>query len=273
MTDQHVQELPRQSWKWISGRFDPGWGVRDATCCSLVGGGAALPIAAVAQSCTAPAVASYAGALFGAMAQTGQSLDGETAIAASRSVGVTRIVLFARVHNVEDGRNLVASMTTAHPDVVILGSPKLFDMRGDLAGSYVRDVLAGVMSRQYKFVGEVLYAHGDKSGGEVTAKGERYIDPTQPNTQRLVAGLGGMHVPVWRSGRSMTGRATGHGSTDCTVHFRISFSSNRMPVSAQPNSSRSVLPLTGMAGRRCQRRRWSVPIEGMPTRRRMSVRQ
>jgi hypothetical protein len=37
----------------------------------------------------------------------------------------------------------VASRTADHPDVVILGSPKLFDMRGDLDGSSVRDVLAG----------------------------------------------------------------------------------------------------------------------------------
>jgi hypothetical protein len=110
MTDQHVQELPRQSWKWIC---PPVVLIREAACAVLrtalwlvAAATAALPLAAVAQSCTAPAVASYAGALFGAMAQTGQSLDGETAIAASRSLGVTHIVLFARVHNVEDGRNV-----------------------------------------------------------------------------------------------------------------------------------------------------------------------
>jgi hypothetical protein len=35
------------------------------------------------------------------------------------------------------------------------------------------------MSRQYKFVGEVLYAHGDKLGGEVTAKGLHRPYPAQ----------------------------------------------------------------------------------------------
>lgn len=29
----------------------------------------------------------------------------------------------------------------------------------------------------YRVVGEIMYAHGDKVGGEVTVSGERYIDP------------------------------------------------------------------------------------------------
>ena len=157
----------------------------------------ALPVsAAMAQSCVRPTVTPYAGPLFDAMAQTDQMLDGEAAIATARSAGVTRMALFARVHRRQDGRALVSGLAAAHPDFIVLGAPKFFDMRADLDGSYVRDVLAGTASGQYKFVGELLYAHGDKQGGEVTATGERAIDASAPNTRRLIAGLQGRHVPV-----------------------------------------------------------------------------
>jgi hypothetical protein len=157
----------------------------------------ALPVsAAMAQNCVRPNVAPYAGPLFDAMAQTDQALDGETAIATARAAGVARMALFARVHRRQDGRALVAALAAAHPDFIVLGAPKFFDMRGDLDSSYVRDVLAGTASGQYKFVGELLYAHGDKQGGEVTATGERAIDASAPNTRRLIAGLQGRHVPV-----------------------------------------------------------------------------
>jgi hypothetical protein len=156
----------------------------------------ALPAAALAQGCARPSVAPYAGPLFDAMAQTDQSLDGETAIAAARAAGVARIALFARVHRRQDGRALVAGLAAAHPDVIVLGAPKFFDMRGDLDASYVRDVLAGTASGQYKFVGELLYAHGDKLGGEVTATGERAIDASGPNTRRLIASLQDRRIPV-----------------------------------------------------------------------------
>jgi hypothetical protein len=106
------------------------------------------------------------------------------------------MALFARVHHRQDGRALVSGLATVHPDFIVLGAPKFFDIRGDLDGSYVRDVLAGTTSGQYKFVGELLYAHGDKQGGEATATGERAIDASGPNTQRLIAGLQGRHVPV-----------------------------------------------------------------------------
>lgn len=155
-----------------------------------------LPLAAMAQSCMPPNGAPYAGPLFDAMVQTGQALDGESALVAARTVGVTRMALFARLHRKEDGRNLVLSLASAHPDFITLGTPKLFDMRADLDASYVHDVLAMATSGRYKFVGEILYTHGDKSGGEATIGGERYTDPLQPNTQRLIEGLRTMRIPV-----------------------------------------------------------------------------
>lgn len=154
----------------------------------------ALP--ASAEHCIPPNTKPYDGPIFDAMAQTGQWLDGEAALAAARSAGVARMALFARVHKKEDGRSLVDGMASAHSDFVVVGAPKLFDMRGDLDGLYVRDVLAGVTAKHYAFVGEILYTHGDKAGGETTQSGERYIDPTRPNTARLVEGLAGKHIPL-----------------------------------------------------------------------------
>ncbi len=144
---------------------------------------------AQSQACAPEEAAPYAGPLFDAMAQTGQNLNGEAAIAAARAVGVTRMALFARLHKQEDGRGLVARMAKEHPDFIVIGSPKLFDMRGDLDPSYVRDVVGGIAQGRYAFVGEILYTHGDKDGGEVTDTGERYIDPTRTQTAKLVEGL------------------------------------------------------------------------------------
>jgi Amidohydrolase len=148
------------------------------------------------QSCAAPAAPAYQGPLFDAMAQTDQTLDGEEAIANARAVGVTRMALFARVYRKQDGRSLVEELALKHPDFITFGAPKLFDMRGDLTATYVDDVLTGVDREHFAFIGEILYTHGDKTRGEVTATGERYIDPTGPETARLVAGLSGKRVPI-----------------------------------------------------------------------------
>lgn len=150
-----------------------------------------------AQDCTPPAVVEYSGPLFDAMAQTDQHLDAEGAVATAKSVGVTRMALFARVYRRQDGRRLVNDLAAAHPDFIVVGSPKRFDMRGDLSSSYVDDVLDGARAGRFRFVGEILYAHGDKANGEITPGGERYIDPTEPETARLVEGLKGLRVPIF----------------------------------------------------------------------------
>ena len=151
---------------------------------------------AAEQACTAPETASYSGPIFDAMAQTDQGLDEEATIAAARSVGVACMALFARVYKHQDGRGLVNRMAAAHPDFVVVGAPKLFDMRGDLGSSYVEEVLSGVAAHRYAFIGEILYTHGDKTSGEITATGERYIDPLRPLTARLIERLKGRHVPI-----------------------------------------------------------------------------
>jgi hypothetical protein len=152
--------------------------------------------AARAQPCARSQEAPYAGPLFDAMAQTGQWLNADTALGNMREAGVAKIALFARVHRKEDGRGLVAYIAERHPETVLQGAPKYFDMRDDLDASYVKEVLAGVTAGRYGFVGEILYVHGDKQGGEETVTGEREIDPTQPQTARLLAGLEGRRIPV-----------------------------------------------------------------------------
>jgi len=151
---------------------------------------------AFAADCEPPTVSAYTGPLFDAMAQSGQGLDGEEAIRTAKSVGVTRMALFARVHIKEDGRSLVNHLASAHPDFITLGTQKLFDMRGDLDSLYVNEVLDDIATKRYRFVGEILFTHGDKVNGEITATGERYIDPNGPQTERLVQGLKGLHVPI-----------------------------------------------------------------------------
>jgi len=124
--------------------------------------------AACAQDagCIAPAAPPYQGPLFDAMAQTDQWLDIDASVATAKQNGVTGIALFARVHKKQDGRSLVDGAGEKYPGFILVGAPKLFDMRGDLDSSYVFGVLKGVGAHRYAFVGEILYTHGDKSGGE-----------------------------------------------------------------------------------------------------------
>jgi len=153
-------------------------------------------VSAAETGCSTPASPDYTGPMFDAMAQTDQWLDTDAAVKTAQENGVTGIALFARVNRKQDGRRLVKGLAEKNPGFIVVGAPKLFDMRGDLDSSFVSDVLAGVSENRYSFVGEILYTHGDKIGGEVTTGGERYIDPTQPKTAKLVESLKGKHVPV-----------------------------------------------------------------------------
>jgi hypothetical protein len=134
------------------------------------------------------------------MAQTDQSLDGDEAVETAKANGVTGIALFARMllksQHPQDGRHLVHRLSERNPGFILVGAPKLMDMRGDLDSWYLSDVASGVADHRYAFIGEILYSHGDKSGGEETLGGERYIDPGSPGTARLVEELRGKAVPI-----------------------------------------------------------------------------
>jgi hypothetical protein len=153
-------------------------------------------IAAPARNCAPLAGGPYQGPLFDAMAQTDQSLDGDAAVARAKSAGVSGMALFARVHRRQDGRPLVERLASRYPDFITLGAPKEFNLPIDLPSDYIDEVVSGVSRRHFAFVGEILYTHGDKEGGEITSEGERYTDPTLPGTKKLLDGLGGAGIPV-----------------------------------------------------------------------------
>jgi hypothetical protein len=151
---------------------------------------------AQAQSCRSPAAAPYQGPLFDAMAQMDERVGGENAVAVARAQGVVSMALFARSQSRHDGADAVSSLAQRYAGFIVLGAPKRFDMRADLDPGYVDAVVQGVAQRRYAFVGEILYSHTDKIGGEETAEGERYIDPLQPQTARLLTALAPYRVPV-----------------------------------------------------------------------------
>lgn len=83
-----------------------------------------------------------------------------------------------------------------HPDLIVLGAPKIgFIKGGDLPDDFVSETLSGVESGRYKFVGEILYTHGDKPDHPPTRTGEVYVDPLAAGTARLLAGLRGRNAP------------------------------------------------------------------------------
>ncbi|MDR3523145.1 MAG: amidohydrolase family protein [Acetobacteraceae bacterium] len=151
---------------------------------------------AAASGCPAIAAPPYAGPIFDAMAQTDQSLDAEAALATARAEGVVKLALFARVHRHQDGRGLVDHLAAKYPDFIVRGAPKEWDMPRDLPSIYIDEVLAGVASGHFRFVGEIIYTEGNKGEGEVTEGGERYTDPTLPGTKHLLDGLAGTGIPV-----------------------------------------------------------------------------
>jgi hypothetical protein len=157
---------------------------------------AVLPGAVQAQGCPPLASEPYTGPLFDAMAQMDERINATNALAVAQRLGVDRMALFPRVQPQHNGSPNVSGLAARHPDFIVPGAPKLFEMRGDLDASYVTSVLDGVARRRYAFVGEILYSHADKNGGEQTATGERYIDPLGKQTARLIAGLAGTRTPI-----------------------------------------------------------------------------
>ncbi len=120
--------------------------------------------------------------------------------------GVQRIALFANgrlspggriAPGIEARRAAVLALARAHPELVVLGAPKIgFIDGGDLPAGYVADTLAGVANGTYRFVGEILYTHGDKPDHPPTPGGEVTVDPLAPGTTRLLEGLKSHPVPL-----------------------------------------------------------------------------
>jgi hypothetical protein len=139
----------------------------------------------------------YDGPIFDANVQTWTpNLQG--LLAAASHAGVKRLALFA--NSKAGGAESVAAVLEAareHPELIVPGAPKIgFITGGDLPADYVRATLSGTADGTYKFVGEILYTHGDKPDHPPTRQGEIYVDPLAPGTARLLEGLKGRNVPL-----------------------------------------------------------------------------
>lgn len=139
----------------------------------------------------------YQGSLFDAMSQIDETVNAESAMASVREAGVTRLGLFARsrkrLHQNED---LVLKLAKKHPDLIVLGAPKYFQLSGDLSDNYIAATVKGIKKHGYRFIGEILYTHGDKKSGKQYSKGERYVDPSKPGTAELLAALAPLKIPI-----------------------------------------------------------------------------
>ncbi|QGY38778.1 amidohydrolase family protein [Pseudodesulfovibrio cashew] len=138
----------------------------------------------------------YDGPLFDAMAQIDETVDMDKAMTLVRGAGVSRIALFARSRKrLHQNEKAVLELAKRNPDLVVLGAPKYFQLSGDVSSDYIRATADGIRKHGYRFVGELLYTHGDKQSGKLNAAGERYVDPSRPGTARLLKALAPLKVP------------------------------------------------------------------------------
>jgi hypothetical protein len=140
---------------------------------------------------------SYQGPIFDANVQT-WTPNLQELFTAAPLAGVKGLALFA--NSKAGGAESAAAVLAAaqeHPDFVIPGAPKIgFISGGDLPGGFVTATLSGVAQGTYKFVGEILYTHGDKPDHPPTRTGEVYVDPLAAGTARLLEGLKGRNTPL-----------------------------------------------------------------------------
>ena len=139
----------------------------------------------------------YGGLIFDAMAQIDERTDFFKAIKKVRKSGVSKLALFARSRKyLGQNEDEVLELGNNHKDLIILGSPKYFLLRDDLDEDYISTTLENIIKYNYLFIGEILYTHADKSHGEQTLRGERYVDPLQPGTKTFFNELSRFNIPV-----------------------------------------------------------------------------
>ena len=155
------------------------------------------------QSCLAvegggkTAIEPYDGPLFDAMSQIDETVDMDRAIRGVREAGVGKLALFARSRKrLHQNEQAVLNLAARNPDLIVLGAPKYFQLSGDVSRDYIRATVKGIETHGYKFIGELLYTHGDKKSGKRYAAGERYVDPSKPGTTRLMEAIAPLSVPL-----------------------------------------------------------------------------
>ena len=137
----------------------------------------------------------YVGPMFDAMAQIEAGMSA-TVIAALDESGIYRMALFARLHPKRSGESSVLSLKQSFPQRFVMGTPKPFDQRDDLTDYFVEKTLSYLQDKSYQFIGEIMFAHADKSHGEQTARGERYVTPDGKNVIKLLTALEKHNIPV-----------------------------------------------------------------------------
>ncbi len=145
--------------------------------------------------CTEPEPTEFVGPMFDAMAQIDAGMS-STVIAALDESRISRMALFARLQRKRNGESDVLSLKQRFPQRFVMGTPKPFDQRGDLTGRFVGQTLSYLDDKRYQFIGEIMFAHADKSHGEQTAMGERYVAPDGKNVIKLLSALENSHTPV-----------------------------------------------------------------------------
>jgi amidohydrolase family protein len=150
--------------------------------------------AAGEPQCEAPK-ARYSGAMTDAMAQIEAAQARGVADAIEKS-GVSRMALFARMHRKRNGEADVLLLKKTYPERIFMGTPKPFDQRKDLSSWFLGRTISFLEDDRYRFVGEILFAHADKTHGETTSDGERYVAPDGENVAKLLSAADRRRVPV-----------------------------------------------------------------------------
>ena len=147
-------------------------------------------------ACPPPVAPLYQGPLFDAMAQIESTQSPTLVLDVMRAANVDKMALFARLHRRRNGESNVLQAGQISPQHIVMGAPKSFDEQHDLGATFVTRLMEDVAKYNYAFVGEIMFTHGDKTHGEQTESGERYVDPLAPGVQRLIEGLKVRPIPV-----------------------------------------------------------------------------
>ncbi|QJB55260.1 amidohydrolase family protein [Pseudodesulfovibrio sp. zrk46] len=141
-------------------------------------------------------VVAYDGPLFDAMSQIDETVNMNEAMDQVRAAGVSKLALFARSRKkLHQNERSVLTLARKNPDLIVLGAPKYFQLSGDVTDDYISATVSGIKKHGYKFIGELLYTHGDKQTGKQYSAGERYVDPSQPGTTKLLKAVAPLNIP------------------------------------------------------------------------------
>jgi hypothetical protein len=153
------------------------------------------PVAAIAECHGVPPSKRYSGPMFDAMAQIDGGMS-ETVLTKMKDSEIQRMALFGRLKRKTNGESDVMSLKKQFPDRFVIGTAKWFDMSGDVSRFYISQTVSKLQDGPYQFVGEIMFVHGDKSHGEQTAAGERYVAADAPNVFLLMKELQALKAPV-----------------------------------------------------------------------------